>query len=164
WLRDHEQFAHANLEPRHNMPEIVMHPEINQDLVRWLGTLSRRLVITWGFAPSADAFEVLRVFRAAGFTLWWFEGDYELSREHYVKRDGDSAARLFFDRQKQRLVEFSSRIRGFYGAHRLTTLSSDGLMSFSEMYERICGSTAISSTGRSSGGVRPLNSSAIAAE
>jgi hypothetical protein len=137
WLRDEKGFTHVDLEPRQITTGTVTPPQITPALVRWLATLSVKTVVTWGFAPSPESFEVLRLFHAAGFTPWWFEGDHEISRRCYVERDGEVAARQCFDPQKWRIVKASAHIAKFYRSNRLTTLTANGVMNFPNVYEQL---------------------------
>lgn len=137
WLRDHHGFAHADLEPRRIASGPILPPQIHPELVPWLASLTSRIVVTWGFDPSAESFEVLRLFRDRGFIAWWFEGDFEIARRQYVKRDGEKAAREFFDGQRRLLKGAALQIDKFYGPNRLTTLTKSGLLNFPAIYDHI---------------------------
>lgn len=139
WLRDEHGFAHANLEGRRTEGGVIVPPGLSLQLPLWLSSVSKNVVVTWGFPPTPQCMELINVFQKSGFTAWWFEADHDIARDRYISRDGIDNTVKFFDPQIAKLKAASSRLKATYGKHTIVTLTSEGYLPLGETYRRLIG-------------------------
>jgi hypothetical protein len=68
--------------------------------IAWVTFWHRNVVISWGFLPSMDNHEIRQLIEQ-GFLMVWFDGEREVARREFLKRD--TATEEEFDAQVLRI-------------------------------------------------------------
>src|SRR5690242_21621568 len=102
YLVAHHGFTHFDRETFGEWPKYLQVLWIRAlPLFVWLVRLRhRKVVISWGFLPLMDNYEI-RQLTQLGFAMIWFDGVREVARREFLKRD--TATEEEFDAQVQRI-------------------------------------------------------------
>lgn len=128
WLRDSQGFAHIDLESLCAFRQLVIGKNLYNGFSHWVGSIARDVVVTWGFLPDADGFNLIKDFQRAGFSAWWFYADFDVARKQCVQRNGEEAVRRDFDAQAQRLRDVKATVDVIYTGRKIETLNVRGYL------------------------------------
>src|SRR5262245_12327967 len=83
-------------------------------------------IIEYEFPPAS--LPTVKLLHDAGFSLWWFDADWDVARQAHLVAHGDRAAQAGeeFDRQRGRVLAAWDHIRPMFEPNILTTLAADG--------------------------------------
>jgi hypothetical protein len=83
-------------------------------------------IIEYEFPPAY--LPTVRLLHDAGFSLWWFDADWDIARNAHLAAHADRAAQAGeeFDRQRGRVLAAWDQIRSVFEPNILTTLAADG--------------------------------------
>jgi hypothetical protein len=83
YLAAEHRYVHIDMESGNYISAIMVSP-INfiENFVK-----EERVVVTWGFVPSDEQINTVKLFRNYGFKIIWFDGDRVAARREFTKRD-----------------------------------------------------------------------------
>lgn len=87
-----------------------------------LRQLPQQLVVDWGFPPKN--IDAVRRLKAAGFKIFWFDGDRARARQDYIARGTASIQML--DIQMPEIQEAWPRISALFSPNMIDVLRPDG--------------------------------------
>ena len=125
YLKDKYGFYHIDLEDSHQNSsiEFIQYSQTNlnpDQLVKEIKDKGKNAVITWGFYPVVHDPLVLRL-QELGVTMYWLDGDRDLAKEAWRRRDNSSPDELF-DLQISRIDNHD--IQGIFSPINIDTFDS----------------------------------------
>ncbi|HUU16595.1 MAG TPA: hypothetical protein VMW72_05555 [Sedimentisphaerales bacterium] len=130
WLEKEKNFLHLDVEKDGRLEKFTL----NQDwlncfktsqaeaFVGRLQNLGRLVVLNWGF-PTQFLY-VVQAMKTAGVQIWWFDADYTIARNVFLKR-GDVPVQAF-DNQVANIMRDREQIESIFSPNILKTLQNDG--------------------------------------
>lgn len=130
WLEDTHSYLHLDVEKDGRLASYGLLGPWNacfevgnvDGFVRSLGRLGQSVALNWGFPPRWLG--VVKQFKVAGVTLWWFDADHAAARAAFLAR-GDVSIEDF----KVQMGAIKSRwadIKATFDPHIIMTLRADG--------------------------------------
>lgn len=112
----------------------------------------KAVVLEWGF--PVRCIQAVRALKEGGFSIWWFDADYEVARKKFVERardkvrDFDSQMRDF-DVQMRGIEKQWLNIKALFDPNIITTLDKQGnLLDVEEIFLHIVNGSGSSSRKR----------------
>ena len=130
WLEENHSYLHLDVEKDGRLGSYgLLRPwqacfEVGDvaDFIRALDGLRRPVALNWGFPPRW--LSVVKRFKAAGVTLWWFDADHAAARAAFLAR-GDVSIETF----NVQMAAINSRladIKAAFEPNVIMTLHPDG--------------------------------------
>lgn len=148
WLEREHGYLHLAVEKDGRLKSLGLQDTWNacftsrgiESFLNSLGRLGRPVLLNWGFPP--EHLDVVKSFKAAGLSIWWFDADYAVARVAFLTR-GDVPAKCF-DIQMDKIKRIYIEIKATFAPNIILTLLANGSRLAPEViHERMFGQTKV---------------------